>query len=409
MTTALSAPGLVEASLPSEPLPLAMGGRAPHGVCAPAPADPLLAMPIMVIDDEQFNCMMVRKYLRDAGYQAVDTLSDAATALAAIRERRPALLLLDIVMPQITGLEILRLLRADPDTRHLPVLILTASAEAETRRTALKLEATDFLAKPVDPLELVPRVRNALRTKAFQDQLASHAEELECVVRRRTAELEASRKEVIHCLARAAEYRDDITGRHVVRVGRYAGIIARALDLSPEYVEALELAAQLHDVGKIGIPDSILHETGKLDPDMFTVMQRHCVFGSRIMVPFADGDYAKLRTHADLGSGLLHISSSPILLMAARIAQTHHERWDGSGYPLRLAGEDIPLEGRITAVADVYDALSSARPYKEPMPREKCFEILAEGRGTHFDPRVLDAFFACSSQIIQVQLECMDP
>jgi putative two-component system response regulator len=352
---------------------------------------------------------MVRKHLRDARYKSIVTLSDASAALDAIRQQRPALLLLDIVMPQITGLEILRLLRTDPGTRHLPVLILTASTEAETRRSALELGATDFLAKPVDPLELVPRVRNALTTKDFQDRLARHAGDLEQIVCRRTAELEASRKEVIHCLARAAEYRDDVTGQHVVRVGRFAGIIARALGFRPADAEALELAAQLHDVGKIGIPDAILHEPGKLDPEMFAVMRRHCAFGNRILAPLADADYARLRQHVDLGAGLLNISSSPIISLAARIAQTHHERWDGTGYPLGLAGEDIPLEGRITAVADVFDALSSARPYKQALPREKCFAILTEGRGTHFDPTVLDAFFACSAEIIQVQLECMDP
>jgi putative two-component system response regulator len=374
-----------------------------------ADADPILGLTIMVLDDEPFNCLMVRKHLRDAGYKTIVTLSDASAALDAIRQQRPALLLLDIVMPQITGLEILRLLRSDSGTRHLPVLILTASTEAETRRSALELGATDFLAKPVDPLELVPRVRNALTTKDFQDRLARHAEDLEQIVCRRTAELEASRKEVIHCLARAAEYRDDVTGRHVIRVGRFAGIIARALGFRAADAEALELAAQLHDVGKIGIPDSILHEPGKLDPEMFAVMRRHCAFGNRILAPLEEAESTRLRQHADLGASLLNISSSPILSLAARIAQTHHERWDGTGYPLGLAGNDIPWEGRITAVADVFDALSSARPYKPPLPREKCFAILAEGRGTHFDPAVLDAFFACSAEIIQVQLECMDP
>lgn len=366
-------------------------------------------MTIMVLDDEPFNCLMVRKHLRSAGYTSIITSSDASSAIEAIGSQQPALLLLDIVMPQITGLEILRLLRASPATEHLPVLILTASTDAETRRTALELGATDFLAKPVDPLELVPRVRNALTSKAFQDHLARHAEDLEQIVRRRTAELEASRREVIHCLARAADYRDDVTGRHVVRVGRYAGILARAIGLKPDDVEAIELAAQLHDVGKIGIPDSILHEPGKLSSEMFTIMQRHCGFGQRILAPLDETDAAKLRSQSELGGGMLSFSSSPILLLAARIAQTHHERWDGTGYPLGLAGSDIPLEGRITAIADVFDALTSARPYKPAFPREKSVAIMQEGRGTHFDPELLDAFFACIDQITQVQTECIDP
>ena len=171
---------------------------------------------------------------------------------------------------------------------------------------------------------------------------------------------------MIHCLARAAEYRDDITGQHVVRVGRYAGIIARELGFSEADVEMLELAAQLHDVGKIGIPDAILNSHGKLDPEQFAVMQRHCSFAKKILTPLGEQEWRTLQTHSQLGASLLEISSSPILMLAARIAQTHHEWWNGDGYPLGLAGEDIPLEGRITAVADVFDALSSPRTYKAP-------------------------------------------
>ena len=207
-----------------------------------------------------------------------------------------------------------------------------------------------FSTSRFDPNDLIPRVRNALIAKAYEERLANHAEKLEQEVRKRTAELVASREEVIHCLARAAEYRDNITGQHVVRVGRYAGIIARELGFSTADVEMLELAAQLHDVGKIGIPDAILNCYGKLDPDQFAVMQRHCSFAKNILTPLGEREWRIMRTHAQLGSSLLEISSSPILMMAARIAETHHEWWNGKGYPLGLAGEDIPLEGRITAV-----------------------------------------------------------
>ena len=213
---------------------------------------------------------------------------------------------------------------------------------------------------------------------------------------------------MIHCLARAAEYRDDITGRHVLRVGRYAGIIARELRFSAAHVEMLELAAQLHDVGKIGIPDAILNNHGKLDPEQFAVMQRHCSFAKKILTPLGEHEWRTLQTHSQLGASLLEISSSPILTLAARIAQTHHEWWNGKGYPLGLAGEDIPLEGRITAVADVFDALSSPRTYKAPIPREECLAIMTEDRGTHFDPQVLDAFFSRSKEVVQVQMEYMD-
>ena len=311
-------------------------------------------------------------------------------------------------MPKVSGLDILRALRLDEQARRFPVLILTASADSATKRAALDLGAADFLPKPVDPNDLIPRVRNALTAKLYEERLAKYAEKLEQDVRTRTAELAASREEVIHCLARAAEYRDDITGQHVVRVGRYAGIIARELGFSEADVEMLELAAQLHDVGKIGIPDAILNNHGKLDPEQFAVMQRHCSFAKKILTPLGEQEWRTLQAHSQIGASLLEISSSPILMLAARIAQTHHEWWNGKGYPLGLAGEDIPLEGRITAVADVFDALSSPRTYKAPIPREKCLAIMAEDRGTHFDPRVLDAFFARSKEVVQVQMEYMD-
>jgi putative two-component system response regulator len=311
-------------------------------------------------------------------------------------------------MPGVTGLDILRAVRATDETKHLPVLILTAASDAEVKRRAVDLGATDFLPKPVDPHELLPRVRNSLLAKAYQDQLARENCRLEEEVKRRTTELAASREEVVHCLARAAEYRDDDTGEHVMRVGRYVGVIARELGFDEPQVEVLELAAQLHDLGKIAIPDSILRSPGKLEPQQFEVMKKHCGVAKNILQPMDEEQWKTLRSHTRLGAGLLHVRSSPLLMLAAKIAQTHHERWDGCGYPLGLAGEDIPIEGRMTAVADVYDALSSKRPYKPPFPREKCFAILEEGRGAHFDPKVLDAFFARTEDIINIQIQYMD-
>ena len=394
--------------MPPAPKPARVEGRPPKEAEGTAARDPILDSAIMILDDEPYNVMVVRKYLRDVGYTNLLECTDSSEALQIIAQKKPSLLLLDIMMPKVSGLDILRALRLEEQARRFPVLVLTASADSATKREALDLGAADFLPKPVDPNDLIPRVRNALTTKIYEERLANYAEKLEHDVRIRTAELAASRQEVIHCLARAAEYRDDITGQHVVRVGRYAGIIARELGFSAADVEMLELAAQLHDVGKIGIPDAILNNHGKLDPEQFAVMQRHCSFAKKILTPLGEHEWRTLQTHSQLGSSLLEISSSPILMMAARIAQTHHEWWNGTGYPLGLAGEDIPLEGRITAVADVFDALSSPRTYKAAIPREKCLAIMAEDRGTHFDPRVLDAFFARSKEVVQVQMEYMD-
>jgi putative two-component system response regulator len=316
----------------------------------------------------------------------------------------PDLVLLDIVMPRFTGLDILAAIRADAQFAHIPVVMLTALEDHQTKCQALSQGATDFLAKPVDPSELVSRVRNVLVVKAHYDHLRCHAADLERMVKERTAQLEASHQNVIHCLARAAEFRDDDTGRHVLRVGCYAAIIARQLGWDESAVQMLQQAAQLHDVGKIGIPDAILGKPGKLTPQEFETIQKHCGFGKRIFESLTDSEWSVWRKHAELGQRILGDCPSPVLEMAAQIALTHHERWDGTGYPIGLAGEDIPLVGRITAVADVFDALSTKRSYKAAFPLEKCFEILTEGRGKHFDPTVLDAFFAVREKIVSVQI-----
>lgn len=364
---------------------------------------------VVIVDDEELNILVVKQHLASAGYHNVAATSDPSAAIELIREEKPDVILLDIHMPRVSGLDLLHVLSLSDVVTRVPILILTASTDAAVRRVCLELGVADFLNKPIDPLDLVPRVRNALENKFNRDRLTNQSELLQAEVKRRTLELEQSRMEVVYCLARAAEFRDDDTGQHVVRVGRYVGVIAKELGFNDEQVEMLELAAQLHDVGKIAIPDAILHKPGKLDPQEFDMMRRHCSFAKQIIAPTEDRDMAALRSHTRLGSSLLNVSTSPLLLLASRIAQTHHERWDGTGYPLRLKGEDIPLEGRMTAVADVFDALSSRRPYKDPFPRERCFEIIAEGRGTQFDPRVVDAFFARTDEIIRVQLNHMDP
>ena len=363
---------------------------------------------IMVVDDEKLNILTVCNYLKQEGYASFITLTDPREALKSLRANKPDCLLLDIKMPQISGLDILRAKSMDAGLEHIPSIVLTASTDPLIKREALELGATDFLTKPVDPNDLIPRVRNALLVKSHIDQVTDEASRLESLVQRRTAELFQSRQQLILSLARAAEHRDNETSNHVLRVGRYAGLIARELGWSDERAEMLEQAAQLHDVGKIGVSDTILFKPGKLDPQEFAIMKDHCAMGKEIIEPYSEKDVELLRTHTRLGSDILVTRSSPMLLMASRIAQTHHERWDGTGYPLGLAGTDIPIEGRITAVADVFDALSSARSYKPAFSREKCFKILQQGRGTQFDPHVLDAFFARSNEIIEIQLKLVD-
>jgi putative two-component system response regulator len=363
---------------------------------------------ILIIDDEPINIRVMNKYLSELGYTRCSGQTDSRLALTDISRDRPDLVILDVIMPHVTGIQILQELRKNPQTAHLPVLILTAAVDRETRLSVLESGATDFLSKPIDPSELAPRVRNALMVKKYHDGLRHQAENLEIAVQLRTAELEASRQDVIHCLARAAEFRDDDTGHHVLRVGRYAGLIAQALGLSDETVDQIRQAAQLHDIGKIGIPDSILLKTGALDPEEISRMRKHTYIGKRVIERPLHQESDSVQKHVQIGSQILDIPRSPVLQMAARIALTHHEWWNGNGYPIGLAGEDIPLEGRITAVADVFDALSSRRPYKPPYPREKCFQMIREENGTHFDPDVVEAFFSMRSEIVRTQLELTD-
>ncbi|MEM9367090.1 MAG: HD domain-containing phosphohydrolase [Planctomycetota bacterium] len=368
---------------------------------------------VMIVDDEIANVLVVKKHLERAGYESFETTTDSTAAMELIRRTAPDVLLLDINMPKISGLDILREIRLDRSMTSLPVLILTANTEQSVKLQCLDLGATDFLLKPVEAVDLVPRVRNALILRGHQRKLETYAQELEAKVRERTLELEQAHREAIYCLARAAEMRDNDTGYHVIRVGRYAGIIAKQLGCQPWFVRDIEVAAQLHDVGKIAIPDAILQKPGRLEPEEFDVIQSHVKLGHQIIQPYVERDAERLREHVILGSDMLHAGEArpagcTLMQLAGSIAQSHHEKFDGSGYPLGLAGEDIPLEGRVVAVADVYDALSAERVYKKALPREKCFEILQEGRGEHFDPKVLDAFFSASREIIDVQLQYMD-
>lgn len=363
---------------------------------------------ILIVDADETSLLASQTYLQQNGYQQILSTIDVHGALSIIGQQAPELVLLAVDSPSYSGLEILKSAAATAATRHLPIIILAQGLDSDVKQRALNLGATDFLNKPIDPFELIPRVRNALLLKSHREDFAGESARLEAMVRRRTEDLSRSRQQLILGLAKAAEHRDDDTGNHVLRVGRYAGMIAKQMGWPDARVQMLELAAQLHDVGKIGIPDSILFKPGKLDPQEWELMRKHCSFGVDIVEPVSLQDLSKLRAHARLGAEMLHVRSSPMMMMAARIAQTHHEKWDGSGYPIGLAGEDIPIEGRITAVADVFDALSSERPYKKAFPRQKCFEIIEEGRGNHFDPQIVDAFFECASKIVEVQLALMD-
>ena len=347
---------------------------------------------IMIIDDEQLVIKVVRRFLQSEGYENFVTLTQSTGAVERIEQEQPDVVLLDVMMPEISGLEILRERRRIPSLQLTPFIILSGSQDLEVKQEALEHGATDFLGKPVEKIELTLRVKNALLLKQQYKDLEVHAHELEQEVQERTRQLERSREQILQCLARAAEYRDNETGRHVVRVGKYARVVGERLGLPKEFCGQIELAAQLHDLGKIGIPDSILLNPGKLSEEEFAVMKRHCEIGREILDPFAADEMEELRQNKSDPARLPSNLRSPLLVLAAKIVQTHHEKWDGTGYPLGLKGEQIPIEGRITSVSDVYDALCSVRPYKEGFSVEQALRIMLAERGTRFDPKVLDAF-----------------
>lgn len=345
----------------------------------------------MVDDDERLRSVLEARLVA-MGHEVL-VASDGLDALAVVERDDPDLILLDVMMPRLDGLSTVRMLKDSPSTSHIPVVMVTALAEVEDRVRALEGGADDFLTKPVDGTELRARVQSLLKVKRYNDHLRDYRRELEEAVEEKTRDLQSalSRLELatldtIYRLARAAEFKDDDTGAHIERVSRYAHTLARRTGQSEVFNDMILWAMPMHDVGKIGIPDHILLKPGKLDPDEWRVMQ----------------------THAELGAALLSGSESELLRLAEIIARTHHERWDGTGYPNGLAGDTIPLVGRIAAVADVFDAICSKRPYKEAIPPEDAFGIIVSERGSHFDPWVVDTFVAARDEVMDTLHE-LDP
>jgi putative two-component system response regulator len=331
---------------------------------------------ILLVDDERANVLLLERILQKAGYRNVTSSTDPEAVLGLVEEFRPDLLLLDLKMPRLDGFEILELLGARASDRDLPVLVLTADATRDAKRRALAAGARDFLTKPLDVDEVLLRIANMLDIRSLTLELRAKNATLEDRVIERTRELEESHIETFERLALAAEYRDDDTGQHTRRVGRMAAILGQELGLASDVVQLLERAAGLHDVGKIGVPDAILLAPRRLTPEEFDVVKTHTVIGAKIL------------------SG----SSSPLMMMAEEIAWSHHERWDGRGYAGAIA-EEIPLMGRITTVADVFDALTHERPYKEAWPLERAIDEIVAQRGDQFDPRVVDAFVTVQEHV----------
>ena len=344
------------------------------------------AVSLLVVDDELANVKLMEKVLAAEGYSNVRATTDSRQALDIIREQGTDLVLLDLNMPHLNGFEVMAQIHAQLDSPPV-ILVLTAQTDLEHRLRALREGARDYVTKPFEIPELLARVRNLLEAHLLQLHLSRENEILEARVSARTQELHDSRLDIIRRLGRAAEFRDNETGLHIIRMSKYSQILGLRAGMTEAEAELLLQASPMHDIGKIGIPDHILLKPGKLDAHEWEIMKQH----------------------AQIGADLLDGNPAPLLRMARDIALSHHEKWDGSGYPKGLAGEDIPLVGRVVAVADVFDALTSVRPYKAAWPVEKAVDYLKEQRGRHFEARLVDLFLEELDEVADIRGRYAEP
>lgn len=328
---------------------------------------------ILIVDDEIRNRTLLTAILRSENYETCEASNGAQSLEKAVSEQ-PDLILLDVMMPVMDGYQVAKELKRIPETLSIPIIMVTALSDRDSRLRGLDAGAEEFLSKPIDRFDLTVRVRNLLRLKQMHDQLVLHNQNLEALVAQRTKALETSFSESIFVLMRAAEFRDDDTGAHVARISYYCKHLAKLLGMDKRFCDHIFYASPMHDIGKIGIPDHILLKPGSFTPAEWKVMQTHTVIGAKI----------------------LENMSSPYLQMGQRIALAHHERWDGAGYPNGLIGEAIPIEARIMQICDVYDALRSKRPYKELMSHKTVVSMMSKHapstKEQQFDPHILNVF-----------------
>jgi putative two-component system response regulator len=354
---------------------------------------------VLVVDDTADNLAFMNAMLKDE--YRVKVANDGEKALRiALSENPPELILLDIMMPGMDGYEVCRRLKAEPSTRDIPVIFLTSKNEIEDEKRGLELGAVDYITKPISPPIVMARAKNHLKLKAVSDFLRDQNSFLEQEVDRRTREVQAIQEVTILALASLAETRDNETGNHIKRTQTYIRALAMKLKDHPNYrsflsdanITMLYKSAPLHDIGKVGIPDSILLKPGRLEPGEFEIMKTHTTLGRDAIENAERSLGAKVN----------------FLWIAKEIVLSHHEKWDGSGYPEGLAGERIPISARLMAVADVYDALISQRVYKDGMPHEKAMGIVIDGKGSHFDPDIVEAFVEIQKDFSEIARQFSD-
>jgi putative two-component system response regulator len=342
---------------------------------------------ILIVDDEAANLKLLDKMLRAQGYENLVLLDDPREVIGSYQQARPDLILLDINMPHLDGYQVMEQLKALQDPLLPPIVILTAQSGKDYLLRALASGARDFISKPFDRNELLMRARNLLDAQLAHRLIHDQKKVLEEMVRVRTDELRNTRLQVVQRLGMAAEYRDEETGNHILRMSHISALLARSSGWSEAACELMLNASPMHDIGKIGIPDAILLKPGKFEPPEWEIM----------------------KTHASIGGKLLDGDGSDLMRMAQEIAISHHEKWDGSGYPNGLAGEAIPQSGRIAALADVFDALTSERPYKRAWTVEDAVSLIEDNSGKHFDPKLVEVFLRELPGIIVIRQRFNEP
>ena len=361
---------------------------------------------ILIIDDQPELRDLLSRYLGSLGYDT-HTAIHGEDGLFQLEQWRADLVTVDLTMPVLDGRGfIIEAVKRWPD---LPIIIVSGVDAVDLAVEALRLGARDFITKPIENISLVKNtIDKALESAELIRKNRDYQENLEHMVELRTTELEETKRQLLYSLGKAAEYRDNETGRHVIRVGMMCGVLAAALGMPPATYRIIREAAPLHDIGKIGISDNILLKPGKLTPEEWRIMQRHCEIGCDILRHYTSRKQRDAQLHTQIIDMAHGADDLQLLDMAMVIALCHHEHWDGNGYPMRLTGVDIPLVARIVAAIDVYDALGSARPYKEPYPEHICQKILREGSGSHFDPEIISIFFDNIDEITSIKKEWMD-
>ncbi len=335
---------------------------------------------VLVVDDEPKNLQVIGKFLHDKDYN-VSIAANGKAALSFVQNELPDLILLDIEMPELDGFNVCKTLKSSERTSKIPIIFLTAKVGSADVLKGFEIGASDYIIKPFQSLELLARVKVQIENKRLKENLEELVDARTLELQKAMQIIQNSNVDLINRLAKAAEFRDNETGMHVVRMSRYSVILGKAFGLEEEKLELLLNASMMHDIGKIGIPDEILLKPGKLTEEEFKIM----------------------KTHTTLGSELLSKSDSPLLVLAESIALAHHEKWDGSGYPKALSGTEIPLEARIVAIADVFDALTSERPYKKAWTVEESIQLLQNEKGKHFEPRLVDLFIEQMPKILETK------